>query len=414
MTPEIDLAHDAAKAADWSDRLARRTIGKDGSITAILALANATGLINFSGGFPAPELFPAEDLAEIAADLIRRDSAVTLQYSASQGIQSTREAIADHLLEIDGQRPAADELMITSGGIDAVTLIGRSLLDAGDHVAVEEPSYVGAVTGFAGQDAELDGVAMDDQGLVVDALAALVARGTRPKLVYTIPEFQNPTGRTMSMDRRLALIELCRRHRILIAEDVAYRELSFAETRLPSLYALGPDTVVQLGTFSKTFFPGVRLGWAAGPAPVIEQLSVAKQNSDQCSGAFGQRMVEEFLRGGHFGRQVERERAFYRERGTAMHDALSKHMPRGISWAEPSGGFFCWLECPGVDTVALANRARAAGVAFVPGAAFFTRRDQNSFLRLSFSRVSLADIDTGVGILAALLRHTDAPSPIRP
>jgi 2-aminoadipate transaminase len=405
MTSETGLAPTATEPADWSDRLARRTVGKDGSITAILALANATGLINLSGGFPAPEIFPSDDLAEIAADLIRHDPAVALQYAASEGIRSTREAIADHLLEIDGHRPAPDELMITSGGIDAVTLISRSLLDAGDHVAVEEPSYVGAVTGFAGQDAVLDGIAMDDEGLVVEALADLIAGGVRPKLLYTIPEFQNPTGRTMSLPRRQALVELCRKHRILIAEDVAYRELSFADRRLPSLYALGPDTVIQLGTFSKTFFPGVRLGWAAGPAPVIEQLGVAKQNTDQCAGAFGQRMVEEFLRRGHFGPQVERERAFYRQRGTAMHAALAEHMPDDVSWVEPTGGFFCWLEVPGVDTVALAAQARAAGLAFVPGVAFFTGQDQHSFLRLSFSRASLEDIDAGIRILATLVRE---------
>jgi 2-aminoadipate transaminase len=388
----------------WTSRLAQRTVGKDGSITAILALANAQGLVNFSGGFPAPEVFPSDALATIAADLIRDDPAVALQYAASEGIASTREAIADHLSEIDGYRPAADQLMVTSGGIDAVTLIARSMLDPGDVVAVEEPSYVGAVTGFTGQDATVAGVPIDEHGLVVEGLAQLIERGDVPKVLYTIPEYQNPTGRTMSLERRHALVELCRAHRILVAEDVAYRELGFTDERLPSLLSLAPDVVVQLGTFSKTFFPGVRLGWAAGPAEVVEQLAVAKQNSDQCAGAFGQRMVEEYLRRGHFGPQVKVERDFYRQRGAAMHAALTDQMPDSVSWTEPHGGFFCWLRVPGVDTVELAAHARAAGVAFVPGVAFFTRQHQHEYLRLSYSRVAPEDIETGVATLGQLVR----------
>jgi 2-aminoadipate transaminase len=391
----------------WTSRLARRTVGKDGSITAILALANAQGLINFSGGFPAPEVFPSDALASIAADLIRDDPAVALQYAASEGIATTREAIADHLFEIDGQRPAADELMITSGGIDGVTLIARSMLDPGDVVAVEEPSYVGAVTGFTGQDAIVRGLPIDEQGLVVDGLAELVDQGVVPKVLYTIPEYQNPTGRTMSLERRHALLELCRAQQILVAEDVAYRELGFTDERLPSLHSLAPDLVVQLGTFSKTFFPGVRLGWAAGPAEVIEQLAVAKQNSDQCAGAFGQRMVEEYLRRGHFGPQVKLERDFYRQRGAAMQQALTQSMPESVTWTEPHGGFFCWLKVTGVDTVRLAAQARAAGVAFVPGVAFFTQQDQHEYLRLSYSRVAPEDIAAGVEILGRLVRDAE-------
>lgn len=389
----------------WTSRLAQRTVGKDGSITAILALANAQGLVNFSGGFPAPEVFPSDALATIAADLIRDDPAVALQYAASEGIASTREAIADHLFEIDGHRPAPGELMVTSGGIDAVTLIARSMLDPGDVVAVEEPSYVGAVTGFTGQDAAVRGLPIDEHGLVVEGVAELVERGETPKVLYTIPEYQNPTGRTMSLERRHALVELCREHRILLAEDVAYRELGFTDERLPSLLSLAPDTVVQLGTFSKTFFPGVRLGWAAGPVEVVEQLAVAKQNSDQCAGAFGQRMVEEYLRRGHFGPQVKVERDFYRQRGAAMHAALSDQMPDSVTWTEPHGGFFCWLRVPGVDTVRLAAAARDAGVAFVPGVAFFTRQDQHEYLRLSYSRVTPEDIESGIAVLGELVRQ---------
>ncbi|MGP4017631.1 aminotransferase-like domain-containing protein [Saccharopolyspora sp. 5N708] len=393
---------------DWSDRLARRTAGEDGSITAILALANAPDVLNFSGGFPAPEMFPTEIVGDLAAGLFRDDAAIAMQYTASQGIESTRAAIADHLSSIDGRRPADDELMITSGGIDAVTLIARSMLDPGDVVAVEEPTYLGAVTGFTGWNAVMRGLPMDEEGLVVAALEELIESGVLPKLIYVIPEYQNPSGRVLSESRRRALIEVCRQHGVLIAEDVAYRELRFAGERLPSLWSMAPDCVVQLGTFSKTFFPGVRMGWAAGPPQVIAQLSVAKQNSDQCAGALGQRLVEAFLRGGHFDDQVSRQRDFYRTRGMAMDAALRRHLPDDVTWTTPTGGFFCWVGIPGVDTEVLAQLARENQVAFVPGAPFFAERVENHFARLSFSRATEAEIDEGIARIAKSIQSLRA------
>lgn len=389
----------------WTPRLARRTMGKDGVLTGILALANASGVINFSGGFPAPELFPAEIIGTIVADLMATDAQVALQYSPSGGLASTREAIADYLDDAEGVRPGAGELMITSGGIDAVTLIAKSMVDPGDVVAVEEPTYLGAVSGFLGFDAVLRALPIDENGLVVDALAALIAAGTLPKVLYTIPEYQNPTGRTMSADRRAALVEICRAHRILLVEDVAYRELGFYDDKLPSLWSLGPDVVVQIGTFSKTFSPGVRLGWAAGPAEVVTQLIVAKQNSDQCAGALGQRMIEEFLRRGHLPAQLERERSLYRGRGEAMAAAMQRHLPPESSWTPPRGGFFSWLQVPGINSAALALAAREANVAFVPGAPFFAERVAHDYLRLSFSRSDEAEIEEGIARLAHVIEQ---------
>jgi 2-aminoadipate transaminase len=395
--------------AVWQQRMARRTAGQDGFLTGILALANAQGVINFSGGFPAAELFPAETVGAIVADLLAHDAQVAMQYAPSEGIATVRAAIRDLLAEVDGARPADDELMITSGGIDAVTLVGRSMVDAGDVVAVEEPTYLGAVSGFAGFDATLRGLAMDDEGLQVGALADLIASGVVPKIVYTIPEYQNPTGRVLSLARRHELVELCRKHRVLIVEDVAYRELGFYDERLPSLWSLAPDVVVQIGTFSKTVFPGIRLGWAAGPAEVVAQLVVAKQNSDQCAGALGQRIVEAFLRGGHLPAQIERERALYRSRGEAIDAALRRHLPADASWTVPRGGFFTWLRLPGIDTVDLSAAATAVDVAFVPGAPFFAEDVQHDYLRLSFSRATTDEIDVGIARLAqaaATLRST--------
>lgn len=388
---------------EWTRQLARRTQGRDGTLSAILALANADGIINFSGGFPDHEIFPTEALRGIAGTLLDEDASVALQYAASEGIASTRELLRGQLEKLQGRRPAEAELMVTSGGIDAITLISKSMLDAGDTVLVEEPSYVGAVTGFTSFDGTVIGVPIDTDGVDVDALAELLAGGVRPKLLYTIPDYQNPTGWTLSTQRRSALVDLCRHYGVLIVEDVAYRELGFADDPAPSLWSLGPDVVMQMGTFSKTFFPGVRLGWAAGPPEIIAQMVFAKQNSDQCAGAFGQRLLEEFVRAGHYDGQVLRARALYRSRGATMDAALREHfVGTPAQWTPPTGGFFCWLRLPGVDTTALTARARDAKVAFVPGAGFFAGANDTEHLRLSYSRVSEPDIADGIARLAAL------------
>jgi 2-aminoadipate transaminase len=390
----------------WTARLAERTRGRDGTLSAILALANTTDVINFSGGFPEHALFPTDVLQELIEKLLRDDASVALQYAPSEGIASVRDAIADHLARGQGRRPDDGNLMITSGGIDAITLIAKSMLDPGDVVAVEEPSYVGAVTGFTGFDASVIGVPIDDAGLDIEAFAAMLADGAPPKLIYTIPDHQNPSGWTMAPERRRALVELCRRFGVLIVEDVAYRELGFAGSPAASLWSLGPDVVVQIGTFSKTFFPGVRLGWAAGPAELVRQMVFAKQNSDQCAGALGQRMLEEFLRGGYYGEHVLRARALYRRRGALMTDALATSFAgTPATWSRPDGGFFSWLRLPGVDTTTLAAQARERNVAFVPGAGFFSIRPDTEHARLSFSRVDETDIAEGIARLAAAVGY---------
>lgn len=408
--PESDLvstvAAPAGVAVDWSGRLSLRTRGRTGpGIGGILALANARGIINFSGGFPDPSVFPVDQTRIILDRLLADDVAVALQYAPSEGVASTRDALSSRLHETQGRRPGDDELMVTSGGIDAITLISRSMLDPDDEVLVEAPTYLGAVDGFSGFGGRVTDVPMDADGIDVDALAELLARRTTtPKLLYTIPDYQNPSGSVLESSRRHALVDLCRRHGVLIVEDVAYRELGFDDTVRPSLWSLAPDVTVQIGTFSKVFFPGIRLGWAAGPAPVIAELVVAKQNSDQCAGALGQRLVEEYLRGGHLDTALPRARALYRDRAAEMDAALTRHFGDRGEWTAPRGGFFCWLRVPGVDTTALAPDALAADVAYVPGAGFFTRPGSVEHLRLSFSRVEKHEIEPGIARLAAILR----------
>src|SRR5215475_7610437 len=305
----------ALEQHDWSARLARRAQALGGGeITAILALAGATDVITFSGGFPDPQTFPAETLAGIAAKLIAQDAGVALQYSATEGLAGVRNYVAGRLESREGAAPGPGELMITSGGIDCMELLAKSYVDPGDVVVVEAPTYLGAIMAFRGYEADVRGVAMDDDGMRVDLLGDLLAGGLRPKIIYTIPDYQNPTGLSMNAERRHELVRLARRYGFLILEDVAYRDLGFGSAPPPCLWSLAPDVVLQAGTFSKIFFPGVRLGWAAGPAGIVSRLVVAKQNSDQCSGALGQRMLEEYGRAGHLDRQIVSSRALYARR----------------------------------------------------------------------------------------------------
>jgi 2-aminoadipate transaminase len=387
----------------WETLFAERTrAGAGDGIAAILGLLGNPDLISFAGGFPDPLTFPAERAAELLAELATAGDASAFQYAPTQGLAGTRDALAARLETLQGARPADDELLVTSGGIEALELVTKSFLDAGDTVVVEGPTYVGAIMAFRSFQAEVVAVPLDEDGLDVDALDAALAAGLRPKLLYTIPDHQNPAGVTLSADRRAALVELARRYGFLVVEDVAYRELGFDGTAPASLWSLAPDVVVQAGTTSKTFFPGVRLGWAAGPAEVVAQLVSAKQNTDQCAGALGQRLFEEYARRGWIDEQLERSRALYARKGARLLAALERTMPAGVEWTRPQGGFFSWLTVPG-DAAEVARRAADEGVAVVPGALFYPDGRGTSNLRLSFSMVDEELIDVGIERLAALV-----------
>jgi 2-aminoadipate transaminase len=397
---------EAAAQRDWTSWPARRSQALGGGeITAILALAGASDVITFSGGFPDPATFPTKVLSDIAARLITDDPGVALQYSATEGLAGVRDYVSGRLALLEGRAPGAGEMMITSGGIDCMELVAKSYVDAGDVVVVEAPTYLGAIMAFRGYEADVRGVPVDGDGMRVDKLAELLAAGLRPKILYTIPDFQNPTGLTMSEPRRHDLVALARHYGFLILEDVAYSELGFDHAPPPSLWSVAPDVVLQAGTFSKIFCPGVRMGWAAGPADIIGRLVVAKQNSDQCSGALGQRMLEEYGRAGHMERQLVASRALYARRAQLMAHALTAHMPEGTTWTTPQGGFYIWLTAPaGVDTVALSAAARAQKVAYVPGRPFYPGDDGTAQIRLSYSRAADDLIDEGVRRIGEVLR----------
>jgi 2-aminoadipate transaminase len=311
----------------------------------------------------------------------------------------------------DARTPDLDELVVTSGGIDALTMIGRTMVDAGDVVLVESPTYVGAVMGLVAVGGEVRAVPTDEHGIDVAALDAIAGEGSSPKLLYVIPDHQNPSGRTLPVERRHALVETCARHHILLVEDVAYRELGFDGDPLPSLWSMDPETVLQIGTFSKTFFPGVRLGWAVGPRDVVAAMAVAKQNTDQCSGALGQRLVQTGLDEGWYHPHVEEARRLYAHRGGLLMESFDEHLAGVAEWTVPDGGFFSWVRIPGAETRLLTVEAMDEKVAVVPGAGFVGDRPDDEHVRMSFSRISDDDIREGVRRLRGVIdRHLAARS----
>jgi 2-aminoadipate transaminase len=394
----------ARETPRWDRLFAERTRGDVGEgIAAVLAFLGRPDLISFAGGFPDPLTFPRERASALLEEFAAAGESAAFQYAPTRGLAGLLDAIAGRLHTLQGRRPAEDELVITSGAIEALELVGKSFLDRGDVVVVEGPTYLGAIQAFRSFEAEIVAIPMDEHGLEVDELERRLAAGLRPKLVYTIPDHQNPAGVSLSRERRELLVELARRHGFLIVEDVAYRELGFGDDAPASLWSIGPDTVVQAGTTSKTFLPGVRLGWAAGPAEISAQLVSAKQNTDQCSGALGQRMLEEYIRRGWIEEQLVESRALYRRKCERLLEALERFMPAGTHWTRAEGGFFSWLTIPGCDTAALAVNAAEHGVAIVPGSLFYADGSGGENARLSFSMVDESLIEEGVERLAALV-----------
>jgi 2-aminoadipate transaminase len=394
----------APEVRNWDELFAERTRADVGeAIAAILSLLGLPDLISFAGGFPDPSTFPRERASALLGEFATSGEANAFQYAPTRGLAGPLDALAGRLEATQGRRPEDAELLITSGAIEGLELVAKTFLDRGDLVVVEAPTYLGAIMAFRGFEAEIGAVPMDDDGLHVDELERTLAAGVRPKLLYTIPDHQNPAGVSLTTERREALVALARRHGFLIVEDVAYRELGFDDDALPSLWSLAPDVTVQLGTTSKTFFPGVRLGWAVGPAEISAQLVNAKQNTDQCAGALGQRLFEEYVRRGWIDEQLAASRALYRRKSARMLGALERTMPPSVSWTQPRGGFFSWLTVPGIDATDLAKRAVERGVGIVPGAPFFPDGRGTENVRLSFSMVDEAQIDDGVERLAQIL-----------
>jgi len=378
------------------------------AIRAFAKLINDPTVISFAGGSPSPETFPTERIAEIAGRVIRERSSVALQYGPTRGLPRLCDFVAGVCRSRGIECSGADVLM-TTGSQQALDLIAHTLLDPGDVVLVELPTYIGGTSSFYVRSAEMAGVAQDDDGIVPESLAEVAAR-TKPKLLYTIPNFQNPSGRLMTQPRRAEVLRIAAEHDFLVIEDDPYGEL---------VYVAGADTlamksrdvddrVIYLGSFSKVLAPGLRCGWIVAAPELMAKFEIAKQAADLCSGMLDQSIVDEFTNAGELPPQIEKVRAFYREKRATMLASLDEHFYARATWTPADGGLFTFVTlADDIDAGALVPRAVSNGVAYVPGAPFFVDGSGRNTMRLAFAKENDERIREGIERLAAVLWHVD-------
>ena len=382
--------------------LARRAERMNPSvIREILKVTEKPGIVSLAGGLPSPESFPVEAMRTACERVLRDTPKEALQYAASEGFGPLREWVAAEM-SAHGLAAEASQVLITTGSQQGLDLVGKVLIDAGSGVAVERPTYLGALQAFAPYEPEVISVDGDDDGTLPEALGA--ARGAR--FLYLLPNFQNPSGRCMSAARRLALADRALEIGLPIVEDNPYGELWFDAAPPPPLAARAPGNGIYLGSFSKVLAPGLRLGYVVAPKAIFPKLLQAKQAADLHTPGFNQRVVHEVIRDGFLREHVPTVRARYKAQRDAMRAALEHHLPSGCRWKTPAGGMFFWVELPeGVDAAALLPKAVAQGMAYVPGAAVFADHAKANTLRLSFVTVPPADIERGIALLAKTLKE---------
>jgi DNA-binding transcriptional MocR family regulator len=361
--------------------------------------------VDFAALFPDESLFPVNTFRRLMAEVLARRGRELLQYSAPEGDPDLREYISGELRGA-GVEVAADDVLIVNGAQQGLDLLLRTFVDPGDAVVVESPTYWSVLPALGFYRAEVIEVPMTAHGMDVDVLAQVLA-GRRPKLIYTMPNFQNPTGITMSLDTRRRLTELAQNHGVPVIEDDYERDLRLLGAGLPGLKALAPDALIMhLGTFSKGLFPGVRLGWIAAPAAARERLCLAKRYADMHTSAIAQAVIAAFCRGGYYERHIAKLHRIYRDRRAALLAALERHFPEEASWTRPDGGYALWVTLPaGIHVPDLLAAARAEGVVFTPGHYFFNSDRGNNCFRLSIARADCAAIERGSQILGRILKR---------
>ena len=360
----------------------------------IFKKVDLNSIYSFAGGYPNACTFPLEDIKEISARVLDRYGAQALQYGATQGVTQLREAVAKRY-----GVPVANVQISTSSqqGIDVCT---RILADPGDVVLTSSPTYLGAIQSFKSYRCDIRAMrSWDEAGCGVDS-----ATLARAKFCYVIPDFQNPSGETMSLEERKALIELSRKYGFLIIEDSPYRELRYSGKEQPTIYSLAPERTLHLGSFSKVFAPGFRLGWIIGDEALLDKIYVCKQALDLCPPVLDQYIAAEFLSSGALDRNLKKSIAYYRDKRDYMLALLDKYMPEGVEWTRPEGGLFLFLTLPEeIDSVKLYDRALSAGVAYVAGSFFYTDGSHRNTMRLNFSFLDKDRMEDGIRILASLL-----------
>ncbi|HEY4280239.1 MAG TPA: PLP-dependent aminotransferase family protein [Conexibacter sp.] len=381
---------------------------KSSAMRDLMALTQRAEVISLAGGLPDTSTFPPETFAGVMDKIAVDACARALQYGPTEGIAEV-EACIREVMAAEGMTVSDDELMVTTGGQQVIDLVCKTLIDPGDVIVAEAPTYPGAVPTFCSYQADVVQIAMDADGMRIDDLEETLDRlereGRRPKFIYTIPTFQNPGGVTMSLGRRQRLVRIAHERELLVLEDNPYGMLRYEGEALPPLYKLdGGEFVIYLGTFSKILSPGIRVGWAAAPQPVLQKMNLGKQAADLCSSSMTQLFVSTYFGAVDWRTYVDSLRDVYRRRRDVMFDALAEHFPREAQWTQPEGGMFIWATLPDyIDTTDLLARALRENVAFVPGRAAYLDGRGGSSMRLNFSGVSDDDIREGVRRIGAVI-----------
>jgi 2-aminoadipate transaminase len=383
---------------------------KSSAMRDLMAVTARPDIISLAGGLPDTSTFPAEDFAALMAHVAVDASARALQYGPTEGLDEVKDCIVQ-VMAAEGMEVEREDLLVTTGGQQVIDLVCKTLIDPGDVVVAEAPTYPGAVPVFVSYQADVVQVEMDDHGMRIDVLLAELDRldreGRVPKFIYTVPSFQNPAGVTLSLERRRELVRIAHERELLVLEDNPYGLLRYEGEPLPTLYSLDRGAyVIYLGTFSKILSPGLRLGWTAAPAPVLDKLNLGKGGVDLCSATLSQQFVATYFAERDWRAYVRTQVDLYRRRRDAMLEALAESMPHEVSWTEPNGGLFIWARMPDyIDTTDLLARALRENVAFVPGRAAYLDGRGGSEMRLNFSGITEADIREGMRRIGKIVRE---------
>jgi len=400
-------AHDIER---YAALFAQRTkVMKSSAMRDLMALTERADVISLAGGLPDTSTFPAESYASLMTTVAAESCARALQYGPTEGLALVKRCIVE-VMQAEGMEVDADEVLVTTGGQQVIDLVCKTLLDPGDVVVTEGPTYPGAVPTFSAYQADVVQVTMDRDGMRTDeleaTLEALETAGRRPKFIYTVPNFHNPAGVTLSLERRRELVRIAAERELLVLEDNPYGLLRYEGSPLPTLRSLDDEFVIYASTFSKILSPGVRLGWTAAPAPVLAKMNIGKAASDLCSSSLSQYFVSAYFDAGPWENYVRSLIEIYRRRRDVMLDALAEHFPREAEWTHPQGGLFIWATLPDyIDTTDLLARALEQHVAFVPGRAAYLDGRGGSSMRLNFSGVDEELIREGIRRLGEVVRE---------
>lgn len=375
------------------------------AVGAILQAAADPKIISFAGGLPAPELFPVKEMKAAVDKVFEEHGQEAMQYGAAKGVTALREVIQQHVKKKENVDSELDNVLVTTGSEQALDLVGKAFVDPGDTVLVEQPTYLCALDVFRSYGANFASVEMDEDGMKMDALEEALKANPNTKLIYTVPNFQNPTGRTMTEERRKQLAELAEKYDVYVLEDNPYGEIRFAGQHVPAVKSFDKSGhVLYMSTFSKTLAPGFRLGWLVADKNVVNKLTVLKQSADLHTDNLAQFAVAQFFADNDVDAHVKEISALYGKRKDLMLEGIKKYFPEGVKYTDPEGGMFLWVEVPGVDdTVELFKECLEHDVAFVPGDPFFADGVQPGAFRLNYSNMKEDQIEVGLKRLGAAL-----------